>query len=88
MSRKTITLANNNGNAIEHEHVRCGAIVVDDSSDCVFHFLHASTEGSGTVEAKHKFETFSNNVVPKTKHYHGDNRIFNNKLFKESCMST
>ena len=62
-------------------------MMVDNSFDCMFHFLQASDEGSQSEEAKHEFETFARNCGVKIKNCHAENHIFNNKLFKESCMS-
>ena len=61
--------------------------MVNYSSDHSHHFVQTSTEGLQTVEAKHKFERFSANCGVKIKYYHADNKVFNERIFHQSCVA-
>ena len=87
MSREPGLVANIHGCILKREHATCGTIMVDHASDFIFHFVQTSTEGSQTVEAKHKFERFAKNCGVDIKHYHADNKIFNEQVFRESCIA-
>ena len=86
-SREPGFIANNNGLVLSKESAKYGTLFVDHASDFIFHFLQTSPDGSQTVDAKHKFETFAKNCGVDIRHYHADNKIFNNQLFKESCIT-
>ena len=86
-SREPGLLANNNGQILMKKHARCGTVMVDHTSDYVFHFIQTSIEGSQTLDDGHAFETFSESCGVKTKHCHADNHVLNHALFKESSIS-
>ena len=65
MSREPGYIANVHRCVLKKEHANCGTIIVDHASDFVFHFVQTSTEGSQTVEAKHKFGRFTKNCGVK-----------------------
>ena len=88
MSREPGFVANNHSYVLKREHASCGTIMVDHASDLVFHFMQTSTEGSQTLEAKHKFKQFIKNCRVNIKYYHADNKIFNKQIFRESCIAT
>ena len=62
-------------------------VFVDHFSD--FTYVHLMTEinAETTVEAKRAFERILNKHKVKAKHYHGDNGLFDTKLFKESIKT-
>ena len=68
--------SNNNGRILSKPHAAAGAMMVDHASDFAFNFTQTSTEASQTVEAKHKFETFSKSCGVDMQHYHANNKIF------------
>ena len=86
-SRDPGFISNNNGLILSKEHASHGTIMVDHASDFVFHFIQTSFCRSQTVEAKHKFENFAKSCNVDMRHYHADNKILNNQLFKESCIT-
>jgi len=86
-SREPGFVANNNGLVLSKVSAHYGTIMVDHASDFIFHFIQTSADGVQTVDAKHKFETFAKSCNVEINHYHADNKIFNNHLFKESCIT-
>ena len=60
--------------------------MIDYASYFIFRFIQTKVDGSQKADAKHEFETFSNNCGVKVTHYHADNKTFNNQIFKESCI--
>ena len=87
MSREPGFIANVHGCVLKKEHANCGTIIVDYASDFVFYFAQTSTEGSQTVEAKHKFKRFAKNCGVKIRQYYANNKIFNKQAFHESYIS-
>ena len=49
--------------------------------------MQTKTDGEHTVEAKYKFEIFSQSCDVQIKYYRADDRIFNSQAFKESCVT-
>ena len=39
------------------------------------------------MKAKHKFERLANNCGVDIKHYHADIKMFNERIFRESCIT-
>ena len=86
MHRELRFIANAHGYILKREHAACVTIMANYASHNVLHFVQNSTEGSQTFEAKHKLELFVKNCGVNIGHYHVDNKIFNEKIFRESCM--
>ena len=59
ISREPRFVANIHRYILKREYANCRIIIVDHTSNYTFHFGQTSTKGSQMVEAKHKFERFT-----------------------------
>ena len=67
------------------QRYRVATVFVDQYSRLSYTHLQTSTSATETIEGKLAFEQYAAHYGVRVKHYHADNGVFADKLFRQAC---